>query len=539
MRTTSNKKPNFPAVMNTRDLNGKNGIMADTLPELALGGGFSTDREIPGYLSCIDGSKFEFISNPEGNIALSTTQSFSLFEKTISKGWKESLSIGNFSQSASEEYVHYAAQTDYSIGYYFIQTFNLPGVKILVDGAREKALNQLGKDFYLDGPDVFREKCGDKFFSEAKLNGALLASIKLVFKSIEDKKNYTTEAGFGFKFGVIADVSKSVKEIINKYHLNVNVEVSAYQLGGAPWEMGGIFQYGGTSAFSWTPCTRETFEKCQSVINGVLDYSAKTFGQQFKISKNDDVMKIAHVSGYVLPTYEEALGLKVGPSIIDDKIANARFELGGLYSNVKNEQAFIKHILDSSILNSFSNIDKSKIQQTAAAVDSNIKILENINTGAIACYKQPKTCVETLNKIKSTLPPIDENFIDQIRNSYKFTVTINECYGNLCWQKAKDSTGSTVAIPTDHQGHFRCDFSDHNNTLTILKNNDGTISLSVNGGQPSKMQGDGHGEYEVKIHCLHDNDSAPNPFNSYCFVTDNKDHFTQADLVLESVFDMY
>lgn len=538
----SNKKGSFPAVMNTRDLNGKTGLAV--LPSIDVGGGLSTDREMATYGNCLDTKKLDFIPNPAGSIDLRLTQDFHRFEYYASTNKKGSFSIGNFSVGASKSYVETESTNYWNQVYYFTHIFNLLDVKLNPQHIDESALSTYGQQWYAKGPDKFRKFCGNEFLDQVKIGGALLATIKINFNSRDQQKNYTKESNGKFNFKDIINVGGSIEKITSnsKYYNNIEIEVSAMQLGGNPGSLGGVFGGEKATPFFSHSCTPKTFGDCQGIIEKLLTYSGTDFSKQFAISNKKLFETVGHRTEYLYVSYDKVFDLEVGKSILTDDIKTARMKFVTLNSNFKEKQIFIKHISKSLIINDFPNNFKEKIQKVSNDLDSNINKIQDQETGAILCYTEPENCVDTFNKINSTLLPIDDNLINQIQNTYKLSVSVHVISCPEKFWPCKPSSGYALAIPnneTDFQWNYLAkDNKLYENQLSIIKNYDGSVSMSVNGGPLNKMQGNDEGLYKISnIPCSQTTAPVPHPFNEGCATSPY--YKLVADFTLESIYEMY
>jgi len=209
---------------------------------------------------------------------------------------------------------------------------------------------------------------------------------------------------------------------------------------------------------------------------------------------------------------------------------------------IQGKQTFMTHIIESPIFNSFYNTIKDGIKKTSEDLNYNVKLLENLDTGVMRCYNFPEKCPAVLNDLSQKLHPIDNNLIDQIKGSYNFGVTVTSCTTVVSppYHNCRVTLhGSSVAMPIDRDGHFRWENSGHNNTLTILENNDGTISLGINGMPHYRdIHASSPGQYQIHhAPCLKTTDPIPAPFNEHCHYTHTPmiDKRAYADMIIQDI----
>lgn len=510
----------------------------DALPAYELGGGYSSDRQMPTYLICLNNGTKTFSGDSKSTIFFGDSRSFEEFQKDLNVDVSASASIGLFSGDISASYARHVKETTYTQSFYYSEKVLLPTEIFHPNDYGEKALNPLGLSIYQQGPDHFRAACGDQLVQQNHLGAGLYVTLKVNFNTLDDKSTFTANAGA--KYGSMFSVSAKISQVVSQHNIKGQLEVSALQVGGDVSSLAKIFSQG-PNPYAVTSCSLEDLSSCQKTITGVLAYAANSFPDQINF-QNGTVLGSAASEGYTFMPMS-LLGLKVGNSIITPEVEGARNELGNLYLHIQNEQIFVTHILESTIFNSFFNDVKDQLKKTGNDLSTNIKLLDNLDSGVMGCYNSPEECVDILHNMTQKLIPINEDFIDQIKNSYNFEITVNDCFG---WHKPKCgpmNSGASIAMIVDKEGHFKWDYLGNNNTLTILENNDGTISLGINGiPQYKEIQSTKLGQYEIHdAPCYATTDPIPHPFNTECHLESvfGTSHFARADMTLQSIEDIF
>lgn len=232
------KKGNFPAILNTNDLDGKKGFTASSTPEYLLGGGYSSDR-IQSAHACLSEMTIKYTGSPEGYVHFENAKKYDEIQKSMGWDVSESASIKLFSQDFSASAVRDIKENAYTTVFYYMATMKLPTAVVSPNDYGVDALSPFGKGVYRDGPDQFREVCGDEWLFQSKLGAGLFATLTVHFNSLSDKSNFTAHAGA--KFGTIVSVSGTIKEFASKYHMKGGIELSAFQIGGNVMELGKVF----------------------------------------------------------------------------------------------------------------------------------------------------------------------------------------------------------------------------------------------------------------------------------------------------------
>lgn len=513
----------------------------ETPPAFELGGGYSSDRQMPTYITCLLNGTKTFSGDSKSTLFFGDSRSFDEFEKDLNVDVTASASIGLFSADLSASYARHVKDTVFTQSFYYSEKVILPTEIFHPADFGENALDPFGKAVYQQGPDKFRTACGDQVVQQNHLGASLYVTLKVHFNTIDDKTTFTANAGV--KYGSMFSMSAKISQVVSEHHVQGQLEVSALQVGGDATALAKIFS-SGPDPYAVTSCSLEDLVSCQKTINGVLAYAANDFPGQINF-QNGTVFGSASSEGYTFMPFTH-LGLEIGDSIITPEVESAREDLGNLYLQLQDKQVFITHIMQSPIFNSFFNDIKDRIKNTADHLNYNVKLLNNLDTGVMRCYNSPEKCQTVLNDMNQKLQPIDENLIDLIKDSYNFDVIISNCgFDNGdCLEIAH---GSSIVMPIDKEGHFHWDYLGHNNTLTIIENNDGTISLGINGGlQYPEIQRTKQGQYEIhNARCLETTDPIPYPFNEQCHDTYIEIHgiklhfWGEADMALQSIEDVF
>jgi hypothetical protein len=493
------------------------------IPSVSFLKGYSTDKQMATPRSCLDEKKgnIETTDGGVGVISFGKAISHDQLEKDLNVDVSASAKLGLFSTKDSAVYVRDTKEDSYSLTFNFIEKIILPTSTFEPVAIGTDALNEFGRKSYELGADVFRNNCGDYFINNVIYGAGLYVTLKVNFDSISDKTSFTGE--LGASWGDIISVSTKISDVVNKLHTKGHIEVTALQLGGDPTKLASIFT-SGPDPYAISTCSLEKFEDCQKVVNGVLNYAANDFSKQFD-NLDAQTLNKATVIDYNLEKYSEAILIKDTKSVLTDEIEAVRANLGDIYLDILDDQAFITHIMHSPIYNSLAIDLKNSIKETAANLYANKQVLEDPFTGGIACYTSPTECVEIGSKISNKLKPIDEKLIDKIKDSYNIEVKASiERHGHACNDNyncnySKPLTDSTfIAMPTDQKGVYEYSYLGNMYNVQIIRNNDNTLSIDFNGTKYQSIASN-NGEYDVIFDwCNNKENHLPQPFDN--FITD-------------------
>jgi hypothetical protein len=384
-------------------------------PAITLGQGYSTDMQMAAPFGCFNPGNVTTTGGGAAVINFDNAVSFDEVQKSLNVDVSVSGGIGPFSASASAVYAQYIQDDHYSQSFYYFEKIFLPTQIWNPNGFGTSILNAIGQGAYQEGPEEFRLVCGDQVVTQVEEGISLYVSMKLIFSSYYDKQTF--QANAGSSFGNIIDVSASVQRMVSEYNLNGEVEVTAFQEGGNPSQLPLIFSQG-ANGYYVTSCSLQDLNACQGTINGVLAYAQGNLPNQTTTGNG------APLSSVMQPL--TFLGLNTGNSTVTPDVQAAREWLGQAYLNQSSQATFVGHLLGSpfmsaqyvgaDILNELSNQNTN--------LQSNLAVFEDPNTGVIACYTSPTTCIDTEQNIQQSLNAVNNTFIDQFNNGYSMVQDI-------------------------------------------------------------------------------------------------------------------
>lgn len=207
---------------------------------------------------------------------------------------------------------------------------------------------------------MFRDYCGDQFVIQTSMGASLYVALTINFQTFVDKSKF--QAHIGASMASIFNASASLQNVINHNATQGSLEVHAYQIGGEPEKLAGIFS-NNQKDYYVTSCNFNNISKCQNAINVVISYAQNDFSQQVDFY-NNKILENAIPLSYSYQSYEQ-LGLVPPLQPLPEDILAACKTLGNLYMQVKPEYSDIVRI-QAGALNSyykFGNIKTTLAQQ--------------------------------------------------------------------------------------------------------------------------------------------------------------------------------
>jgi hypothetical protein len=125
------------------------------------------------------------------------------------------------------------------------------------------------------------------------------------------------------------------------------------------------------------------------------------------------------------------LGLKVGPSVLNSTIIEARQTLGDIYQGMTANSTFVKHLLSSPYKPYMYSTTQDSLQANDAALDISLALLEDNagGTGAIDCYYHPTNCPATVAALLPQLQKVDTKFLDGLNEGF----VLNAQHASVGW----------------------------------------------------------------------------------------------------------
>jgi hypothetical protein len=143
---------------------------------------------------------------------------------SLSGGW------GMFSASASANYLHHTANTQYTENFTFEERYYALGlldISQLPSGLQ--GLSPAASDTYTTNFSDFTNRFGDSYIKQLPFGAFLLVNVQLKFDTSTDKQQFDGALSGGF--GSIFNATATIQQVVDETHVNGSLEISAYQLG--------------------------------------------------------------------------------------------------------------------------------------------------------------------------------------------------------------------------------------------------------------------------------------------------------------------
>lgn len=382
-------------------------------PVAILGGGYSDDMQTAVGMSCLKPGSIDFTGGTKSIVTLGKSYTFDEIQKELHTNVSADMSIGLFSADASANYARYIKNSNYSESFYYLEKIALPTKYISTDFGLD-ALNSFGMGAYKAGPAQFRISCGNKFYQQVELGVNFFTTFKLVFNSAFDKSSFN--ASVNGSFGDFGSAKASIQRIVQEKNIRGTLEISAYQEGGDPTQIGKIFAKC-ADHYCITACSLDNMNACQGTIDGIINYAQNYLPKQIEFDPaTKRVLGNANPLHYEFMNYTQ-LGLRDTSSQLTNETIAARQYLGHLYKETLHNQDIIEHILNSQVSANILKTYKDKLLVMNDALHANATLLDS-NDGAIGCYFNPDKCIRIKNNIDALLKQIDMKVFEIFKTGF-------------------------------------------------------------------------------------------------------------------------
>ena len=423
----------------------------------ALGMGYSTDQQMPSAAICVNTSNIAYASGEKSTINMGSTQSHAQI-KNILGVFND---ISTFSDGTASIFAGNIEDSMYTLNFNVYSQVAFPTQILMPAGYGLDALTDYGQGAYSQGLDQFRIICGDYLVNQIHFGAGLFVTFQIEFATMEDKQTFMSSSS-SIGFADLFSTSTSVQETITHYSLKGNVNLLGFQNGGNSVELAQIFT-NTTNGYYITSCSFSNLTACNQVITGVLDYAANNFPNQMNQTAYGIEGNTSPI-GYSFAPYK-ALGLPPSQSIITPEINQARETLINLNDITDEQDLFISHLLSSWVIKYMDQDTLSDLQNTAANVTYNLGLLQDQNTGGIACYSEPQNCISVAQNIIDNLAIVNTTFIDLFSKAYQLDY--------VCWEFGPPYVSFSpiingIAIPVGNQNYVKIQPSGFIEELQII-----------------------------------------------------------------------
>lgn len=424
------------------------------IPVALLGGGYSSDRQMPGEYICVNKGNVSYSGNSESFVDMGSSIDFETLNQVLNTDISAGLNIGVFSADMTAQYVRYVEDSTYSLSYYFYSQIELPYQLFNPTSYGKSALNSYGQGVYNSSIESFRELCGDKYIQQFQLGASLASTLKINFASQYEKSVFIEHVSASF-LGI--DVASStIEKTAVQYSLNGNLELSALQVGGNAGQLAKIFN-ASEAGYYTTSCAINDLKACNQIIEGILSYSSSNFAKQVNFTDGVVTGDPAPIA-YVLAKYTD-LGLSNSSTIITPEINEARTTLAESYLNQTKALNVYNHIAESSVAKFLPYINETQVY--IENLKSNLGYFDSTVDGPMSCYFTPANCTNVEQSVMSSLKPYNMSFVTDIVESKGYVYSMSWTGIALCGVlrsarecKSKSGEDSFTLIPTEIRGDY-------------------------------------------------------------------------------------
>lgn len=145
---------------------GSRPLQENNIPAALLGGGYSSDRQMPTKFKCLKDGTIVRSEGSKSVIQMSDSIQFSEVTQELNNALASSFEVGFFTNSFVDNYARYIKTASYSSAFYFYESVQLPTFTWQPPGYGVEVLTEYGSDVYYNSLENFREFCGDQYFQE-------------------------------------------------------------------------------------------------------------------------------------------------------------------------------------------------------------------------------------------------------------------------------------------------------------------------------------------------------------------------------------
>lgn len=298
------------------------------------------------------------------------------------------MSYGAFNAKGAATFATEAASSNLSESLVFVSQTR--GRSVLMDQAQ---LTRLGRDAAASGDSqAIRTDCGDQFVRRVDLGSQLLINVKFEFANQDIKANF--EAEIDFDYLSLFSVAGAAKVASEKYHNNIQVAISALQIGGKVQELNkALAATSDGDGLAIVNCDFAHPEACQKALSKLIKYATTNYVAQIAnldYNIKDSTAGAAFLGYEVVDYYGGGLReLYPNPSpVLASEIQEARDRLALQYSIQSAHRRRAEKLKGMRL----SHDEERRISRVASTLQDNVaKIVRTAQT----CYEFPLRCVAT------------------------------------------------------------------------------------------------------------------------------------------------
>ena len=289
-------------------------------------------------------------------------------------------------------------------------------------------LTDAAKDVYNNrSPQEFVKLYGDYMIYDLSMGASLVFNVQVNFENAQEKYAFDRDLQ-GKKMGFFASIA-TIKDVVSKLHTKGIVEVSAYQYGDVNTDsLASIFSEKTKDGYYVTGCTLDSLDRCEKTTHDATDYQINQFAKDITMDTPlKDLAVVGDPVGYIPYEY---LGLsKIDSGDLPKEIEAAQQQLTNMYFTSIETQAFIDHLLHSSLMQQYlTDSSKQSLITMQKTLASNYNLFDKYNV--FDCYLSTKqsACPAIADNVARSQQPLDNKTLSVFQKAFYYSEDGNNVY---------------------------------------------------------------------------------------------------------------
>lgn len=391
--------------------------------DISLGGSFLRNAALPINGSCLKSMKQE-VSSLKKSIKFTHVIDTYDMANTLNLNLKAKAGWGKFSLSAAMDYLNSIKDDNYTMSFSYQSTISGNVGLDISDYYGINALNSGGAAAYNSGEDSFIRRCGDSYIKRLTMGAVLDVNMLIRFSTQEQKQKF--EASMKGKAWDIFSASAALKDEIQNSHYNATIEISAFQGGGNPTRLDGIF--GADKEHHIVKCNLKNLDECSKAIDGIINYANNEFANQVKIKDGHleaESLYPIRLSEATISSYENDFGLHINKVVPTEEIMLAREQLNTLYDESAQKALFANSVMHSAAFAYLSKNIQKVLHKELSNMNRNLSLF--IEEQVMDCFfpDTQNKCESIAKKLEASLISIDYHLFDILNGAYFVNINYN------------------------------------------------------------------------------------------------------------------
>ncbi len=404
------------------------------------GRGYSSDAEAIAPTTC-----YNPISVTRGaqsaQIDFSTAQEISHIASQFNVGVALSGAYGVFGMSGMMSYLDDVSENSYSMSFNYSEKV-AQAVHMQYSYNPMTSLNATGQAIYANGTNpMFRLFCGDTLITSYEEGAGLILSMQVNFSDSASKQVFKSAVG-GSVFG-FGSAAAQIQDTATAYHLQGQLVVQAYQIGGHPEQLSKILQ----NSNNIFKCDINNTTACQNAAATILNYASNDFPSQFNTNGSVWSGSLVPTGGFGLDFRASDFGMILAPTYATQEVKNQRTSLLQEYNYYSSMVDYFTTI-DTSFPATLDAATKTNVQNSNKIAQNNVSLLNKAPgyDSSIDCWKFPYRCATVYPALMAQLKGIT---FDASNLAYCDDPTFHYSLSSVCGASSQASAYYTGNFFTD------------------------------------------------------------------------------------------